>query len=408
MRLHEPVYDGSQLLLAGGKTLNSADVDFLRKRLESAQVYIEDPVLDELVTFDDDKRDRAVAEETQNKLVELLSDVQEKFASRMTVKSVDCRGIQDAVSGVLAFLEKNPVMAMSLIQQPGKDQHYLVSHSAHVFYLSLVVGNAVRSRVNAAYRERRLKRILQPPPDIDLTPLALAALFIDLGMWPIKDLFNQAAVLTDEQIRLVRNHTIVSAQALPDDTDEIVKLVVETHHENFDGSGYPYGLSGDEIHVFSRILRIADAYAAATSTQLYREAVSPVRALWEMTWGPFSQFYDPILLKVFGSLLQPFPIGAKVQLSCGRYGVVVRYGKVSPFLPEIIIAFDERGVHLSSSKLIGPISLGHDSDLRIASFAGEDITDLYDQDPIIPEVTPTEFTTLYESVYTGCATGLHR
>lgn len=404
MRLHEPVYDGMQLLLPAGKVLNSADVDFLRKRCPAAQVYIEDPVLDGLVTFQDDTRDREIAQKTQTKLIELLSDVQDRFASRMKVKSIDCRGIQEAIDGVLDYLHRNPVMAMSLMKQPGRDQHYLVLHSAHVFYLSLVVGNAVRRRVSEAHQKTRMRTMLQRPPEIDLTNLGLAALFMDLGMWPIKDLFDQAETLTVEQIRLVRNHTLVSAKALPEDTNEVVRLVIETHHENYDGSGYPYGLRDDEIHLFARILRIADAYAAATSKQLYREALSPVRALWEMTWGPFAQFYDPVLLKIFASLLQPFPIGAKLELSCGRYGVVVRYGQVSPFLPEIIIAFDEKGRHLTGTKLEGPIKLHQRSDLKIVSYQNEDLSDLYRQDTTIEPATPSEFTTLFESMYTGCAT----
>jgi len=408
MRLHEPVYDGAQLLLPAGKVLNSADVDFLRKRCPNIQVYIEDPVLDNLLTFEDQTRERRIAHETQVKLVELLSGVQEKFASRMTVRAIDCRGIQTAINGVMAYLERNPVMAMALIQQPGRDQHYLVAHSAHVFYLSLVVGNAVRSRVLEAHKKDRLRRSLSAPPAINLTPLALAALFMDLGMWPIRDLFEQNEPLTVDQIQLVRNHTIVSARALPENTDEVIKLVVETHHENYDGSGYPYGLRGEEIHIFSRILRVADAFSAATSDKLYRQAASPVRALWEMTWGPFSQFYDPVLLKIFASLLQPFPIGAKLGLRDGRQGVVVRYGQQSPFLPEIVIAYDERGRHLTSSRLEGPFKLHEREDIKVVSFNGENIADLYDRDPSVDKPTLSEFTTLYESMYTGCATSTTR
>ena len=408
MRLHDPVYDGVQLLLPAGKVLNSADIDFLRKRCAAAQVYIEDPVLDELVTFDDYARDREIAQKTQTKLVHLLADVEDKFTPRMAVRSLDCRGIQGAVGGVLEYLERNPVMAMSLIQPPGRDQHYLVWHSAHVFYLSLAVGNAVRAHVSEARRQGRLRKDLQPLEELDLTSVALAALFMDLGMWPIKDLFNQAESLTIEQVQLVRNHTLVSAKALPDDAGELVKLLIETHHENYDGSGYPHGLRGDEIHIFSRILRIADAYSAATSTQLYKDAVSPVRALWEMTWGPFLQFYDPILLKLFASIMQPFPIGAQLGLSCGRYGVVVRYGQISPFLPEVIIALDDRGRRLPESEFEGPVKLHEREDLSVVSFEGEDLSDLYARDTTIPPITPSEFTTLYESMYTGCATTLAR
>ena len=148
-RLHRSVYDGTQLLLPAGKVLNSADIDFLRKRCAGASVYIEDPVLDELVAFEDDSHDCHVAHTTQKKLIGLLSDVEERFASRMSVKTMDCQGIESAVEGVLKYLTENPVVAMRLIE-PEEGQHYLVSHPAHVFYLSLVMGNAVRVRVERA------------------------------------------------------------------------------------------------------------------------------------------------------------------------------------------------------------------------------------------------------------------
>ena len=78
-----------------------------------------------------------------------------------------------------------------------------------------------------------------------------------------------------------------------------------------DGSGYPDGLGGDQLHVFTRIVRIADAFDAATSTSVYKEAKSPVRVLWEISTGPYARFYDPALVRTLTKLVQPFPIGAR-------------------------------------------------------------------------------------------------
>lgn len=401
MRLHRSVHDGVQLLLPAGKSLNAADIDFLVRRCPDKNIYVEDPILDKLVTFEDDRHDQEVAVKVQQTLVELMADVQKEYSSRMITSTPDCRGIQEAVKGVLGFLRENPVMALKLIQ-PKDGDDYLTVHAAHVFYLSLVVGDAVRARVAEA-RKRSRSLYATGHEELNLTPLALAALLMDIGMLPFKDIFAQPEPLTIEQCELVRNHPIASASALPAGTPEVTKLVIETHHENYDGSGYPYGLKGDEIHILTRILRIADAYAAATSHQVYREACSTVRALWEMTLGPFVQFYDPVILKMFSKLIHPYPIGAKVRLNSGRFGVVVRYGTRSPFLPEIIIAFDEDGKRLPKRELHGPIKLHQHPTLRIVSFRGEDLTDIYAQETTISNVTADEFTTLYESMYTGCA-----
>lgn len=396
MRLHEPAYAGAQLLLPAGKTLNSADVDYLRSRAPGISLCVEDPVLDELLTFDDDRRDREIAQVAQTKLVSLLSDVQKKLGARVSMKSRDCVGIEQAVQGVMTYLEANPVMAMHLIRQQPNEE-YLVSHAAQVFYLSLVTGNAVRSHVLQA------RPSSVPPPRIDLVPLALAALFMDIAMLPMKDVYGQTEPLSIEQLEQIRHHPLASAEMIPSETPEMTKLLIETHHENYDGTGYPYGLKGNQTHIFARILRIADAYAAATATHIYKEACSPPSALWQMTWGPFSQFYDPIVMKIFVGLMQPYPIGAKLRLSTGEFGVVVRFGQASSFLPEIIVAFDGEGRRLPPARLRGPLKLDETPDLRIVSFMGDDVSEIYDRDTKLPPVSPSEFTTLYESVVAGCA-----
>ena len=79
LRLQQAVYDGPRLILPAGKVLNSADVDYLQRRCPGVHVYIEDPVLDELVTFEDDRRDRRFARATRAQLVTLLSGVQDRF-----------------------------------------------------------------------------------------------------------------------------------------------------------------------------------------------------------------------------------------------------------------------------------------------------------------------------------------
>jgi hypothetical protein len=200
----------------------------------------------------------------------------------------------------------------------------------------------------------------------------------------------------------VAEHPAASVAALPPDTPEAVTEVILRHHENMDGTGYPGGLSGEAIPLFARILRVTDAFDAATSRRVFREAKSPPRALWEMTIGPYAQFYDPVVLKIFGSVVQPFPIGAKLRLACGRYGVVVRFGERYSLLPEIIIAFDEHGKRLPRHRLEGPYKLDCRTDIRIAAYDNEDISDIYNSTNWYANVEmpyPASFETLFESMY---------
>ena len=161
---------------------------------------------------------------------------------------------------------------------------------------------------------------------------------------------------------------------LPDEIDPMVKLVIRSHHENQDGTGYPEGIPGDRINIFARVIRVADAYAAATATKVYQQAKSSLQVLYEMLYGPYQSFYDPTILKVFASVTQPLPIGAKLKLESGHWAVVVRHNRHNPFAPEIIMAFDEWGDPLGQEELQSPFFLGERDDVKVVSFADEDIS----------------------------------
>ena len=125
-----------------------------------------------------------------------------------------------------------------------------------------------------------------------------------------------------------------------------------------------------------------------------------MRALWEMTYGPYRKFYDPVLMKVFASIIQPFPIGAKLVLADGRTAVVVKYNRKSPFQPTVVIAFDADGRRVPADKLEAPVNVGEGNDLRLESYGAEDLRYVAEMSTI--EATATErgkFGDLMEAVF---------
>ena len=76
--------------------------------------------------------------------------------------------------------------------------------------------------------------------------------------------------------------------------------MVQQHHENGDGSGYPLNLTGDAIHPWARILRVIDSYESVTSGRPWRQAKSPKETLWTMRneWEK-SRIYDRAILQAF-------------------------------------------------------------------------------------------------------------
>ncbi len=134
----------------------------------------------------------------------------------------------------------------------------------------------------------------------ELTRLKVAALFHDIGKIGIPDsVLLKEGRLTDEEFATIKTHTVTGSKILSPVTllSDIVPGV-KHHHEKFDGSGYPDGLSGEDIPLDARILAIADSFDAMTSDRSYRRKMSYEAALSELEKCSGSQF-DPKLARLF-------------------------------------------------------------------------------------------------------------
>jgi hypothetical protein len=379
MRVAESFVHRGRTMIARQKTLNEADLDILRRKFPNALVKIVDPILDELVEFEDTTRNWDVARRAQSRISECMADVGRKLSPRSAMSGREYAMAQTAVLDIMRYLAENPVTA-ALLSRSLESGQYLSDHAAAVFYLAMTLGSSVRSYVFRERSRQTSMKAVRTHSLMDMLPLGLGAMFIDLGLFPLARQLDDADYgLTDEDRRILRDHPEIGAEMLPESFPTAGRVVVRTHHENMTGSGYPNGMEGGKLHIFSRIVRICDAYASATSSR-FSEARTPAKALWEMTMGPMARYYDRALLKVFAGLIQPFPIGAKVQLSDGRFGVVVRYNRRDPFQPDVIIAFNHWGDRLPKDELEGPLPITGQNGLRLAGFDDEDLSFIYSID----------------------------
>ena len=85
---------------------------------------------------------------------------------------------------------------------------------------------------------------------------------------------------------------------LPNVQIKDVVEIIKYHHEKFDGTGYPYGIRGEEIPLGSRIIAVADAFDSIISSRVYRSAVNMDEALQKIKEGAGTQF-DPVVIKAF-------------------------------------------------------------------------------------------------------------
>ncbi len=399
MMLAEPFVYRSRIMLAAGTELAGHDIEALQKKFPKATVKIGDPQLDYAVEFEDDSREREVAQTAQGKIADCMSQVQVRFTQQTTLEGVSVSAIQESVAEVIRYLQDNPTSA-ALLNSFMNSDNYLSEHAGNVFFLSMMLGSAAQKYVSEERQRQSIARQLEYKVTTSLTPLGLGAMLMDVGMMPLADLFVQDRPLTPDDWQALREHPEAGANMLPDEFSPTAKMIVRTHHENFNGTGYPQGIPGEKLHVFTRIVRIADAYDAATAQRVYREARSSVRVLWDMTVGESRHFYDPVLIRCFARLIQPFPIGAKIRLIDGRYAVVVKYNREFPLAPHVVIAFDKGNRRLPNHALEGPMLLGEDESVRARSFRREDLSFIYEEpDDFVPRSRVGVWPTLFEAAF---------
>lgn len=140
-----------------------------------------------------------------------------------------------------------------------------------------------------------------------LKTLRLAALLHDIGKIGIPDnVLKKPGRLSTQEYDIIKRHPDVGYRIIKnidsDSADEIARIV-RHHHERYDGKGYPDGVKGKNIHIFSRIIAVCDTYDAMTSRRPYRDPLPKEVVVNEMKKGAGTQF-DPRLAELMARLLE--------------------------------------------------------------------------------------------------------
>ncbi len=179
----------------------------------------------------------------------------------------------DDLTGKLTTIKEQAEMPKEIL--------YYVADMLIKSYNPLHEAGVVKSKVLLA--SSLAKRFDLPKEEIDR--LKIAILLYDIGnlMLP-KELLQKASPLTEDERKHIQEHPIIAARDILKPISYIQDIIpiVEHHHENWDGSGYPGKISKDEIPLTSQIILIVDAYFALTEHRPYRAKLSPVEALIEI------------------------------------------------------------------------------------------------------------------------------
>ena len=134
----------------------------------------------------------------------------------------------------------------------------------------------------------------------DLGELQLLGMLHDIGKIGIDDkILNKPGKLTEEEWIVMKKHPEIGYR-IARASHKLSRIAdyILSHHERWDGMGYPRGLKGEDIPLLSRILSVADAYDAMTEDRIYRKALSKEEAIEEIRRNSGSQF-DPLIANIF-------------------------------------------------------------------------------------------------------------
>ncbi|MBA9085904.1 HD-GYP domain-containing protein (c-di-GMP phosphodiesterase class II) [Fontibacillus solani] len=191
-------------------------------------------------------------------------------------------------------------------------------------------------------------------PKRDWMQVAFAGLLHDIGNTKIDpQILYTPRPLTESEVEEMRMHTTYGYQQLRKTAaiNEGVRLAALQHHEKMDGSGYPFRLTGEKIHIYARIVAIADIFHAMTLNRRYRKAQSPYLVLEQIKLEAFGKL-DPNVVQTFVDKVTQFHNGMRVRLSNDKIGEIVFSDRNHPTRPmvsiqgEIINLMQETQLHI--------------------------------------------------------------
>jgi len=172
--------------------------------------------------------------------------------------------------------------------------------------------------------------------DADRDVLIECGIYHDIGKLLIpRSISEKPSALTDEEYALMKTHAMRGYNLLRNkELDARIKLSAMMHHERCNGSGYPLGISGDQIDEFAKIVSIADVYEAMTSPRTYRKPLSPFEVIHVFELEGLSQF-DPKYVMTFLEHITQSYLGNQVRLNDGTIGTIIYINKLAYSRPMI-------------------------------------------------------------------------
>ncbi|MCS7233176.1 MAG: HD domain-containing protein [Synergistetes bacterium] len=315
-KLAWPVYLSSgEILLEAGKVLSAEDIDKLCE-WKVVEVFVEgyDEVEREL---EQERILVRVFREAHRNAVEYSKNIWERFSRNVEVKREEIgRLVIDAVENL--SINRDVLLIISTYLK-GKDEH-LFPHAVNSMTISLAIASYL------GYTKEELELI------------GVGALLHDIGLvklyYETDGKFNEADIKhPDIGFKVVKS--------LVPGFHPVIGNIILQHHEKKDGSGFPYGLKGEEISREAMIVAVAELFERLTSPLSSDRRLSPFEAM-KYILSNTKEAFDPKVVEALMRVMVIYPLGSLVRLNTGEIGRIAA-STHNPFRPKVNIIFDKYG-----------------------------------------------------------------
>jgi putative nucleotidyltransferase with HDIG domain len=251
-------------------------------------------------------------------------------------KAVDVENVLPLVDEIASSVMRNSGALIGIARLKAKDD-YTYMHSVAVCALMI----SLSKQLGLSEEQTR--------------EAGLAGLLHDIGKMAVsEDILSKPGKLTDAEFTSIKEHPAAGHRILLEakGISEIALDVCLHHHEKIDGSGYPHGLSGDNISLFAKMGAVCDVYDAITSNRPYKQGWCPAESLRKMSEWSKGHFDDDIF-QAFVRSVGIYPVGTLVKLESGRLGVVVEQKSGKALLtPKVRVFFSTKSLTYITPELL--------------------------------------------------------
>jgi len=288
--LHMPVMDGFETLI----------------RIKKSDQYSDIPVI--VVTSDNAEVLKTLAMGANDFMAKPFNAEELKLRVRNHIRS---KKLNDMAR------DMNKILEAEVARKTSELRDALEMSKLAEFEISLRLGRAAEFRdMETGMHIRRVSEMswelarLAGLPERECEILRYASPLHDVGKIGIPDLILlKPGQLDPSESQVMRMHTVIGGGILSDAEKfpvlEAGRIIALEHHEKWDGSGYPRGLAGTDIHIYGRLVMLVDVFDALTSTRPYKKAYTTDKAL-EIIKADRGTFFDPALVDLFISNLDVF------------------------------------------------------------------------------------------------------